>query len=82
MDKMTQTELSQLKDEIELFKGSRIWQGILTYMQSMYASVAEDALTSDEIAKVKWCGGVAHAVKMISNFDENIPLFKSAKESE
>ena len=82
METITQTELSELKDEIERFKAGPIWAHILVYMQSMYATVAEDALGANDINVVKWAGGVAHAIKMISEFDENIPLLKRAKESQ
>jgi len=88
MAEPTNSELSQLKDEIELFKQGHIWQHILRYMQEMYATVAEEALSAEEdrpgamMAKVKWASGVAHAVKMIAAFDEHIVLFKKAKESE
>ena len=83
MENLTQTELSELKDKIELFKESEIWQHILSYMQSIYATCAEDALNEKaDIAVVRWNGGVTHAIKMISTFDDNIPLFKKAKESE
>ncbi len=83
MENPTQTELSELKDKIELFKGSEIWQHILRFMQEMYAMSAEQALSeTTDIAKVRFNSGVAHAVKMIAEFDDHIPLFKKAKESE
>lgn len=88
MAEPTQIELSQLKDEVEEFKQNPIWQHILVYMQTMYADAAEEALNADEggntslIAKVKFAGGIAHAIRMIAKFDENIPVIKRAKESE
>lgn len=85
MDKPTQQptelELSQLKDELEQFKATTMWKLVLIYMQRLYADAAEEALAADDIAKVKWASGVAHAVKMISTFDDNIPVLRQAKES-
>jgi hypothetical protein len=81
MESPTQIELSELKDQIQLFKDGPVWQHVLRYMQSLYADAAEEALGADDITKVKWASGIAHAVRMISNFDENIPVLKRAKES-
>jgi len=83
MSEPTQTELSELKDAIESFKGGVVWQHILRYMQEMYMSSAEDALAeTTDIAKVRFAAGIAHAVRMIAAFDDHITLFKKAKESE
>jgi hypothetical protein len=77
----TEAELSKLKDDIELFKESPIWNHIVMFMQKLYQDAAEEALGADEIGQVKWAKGIAHAVRLISTFDETIPLFKRAKEA-
>lgn len=79
---MDNDTLNQLKDEIERFKSSPIWNRyIVPYMQAMYASAAEDALSANDLNPVKFASGIAHAVKMISSFDDMIPDLKKAKES-
>lgn len=81
MSEPTQLELSQLKDDLEQFKATAMWHHVLMYMQQLYADAAEEALAAEDITKVKWASGIAHAVRMISSFDDNIPVLKRAKES-
>ena len=77
-------ELRELKDQIELFKQNPVWQHILAYMQRLYMDAAEEALNTSATEsmpialQVKWASGIAHAVRMISQFESNIPLLKAA----
>ena len=79
MPDVTSAELDELKDQLAMFKENPIWQHVLHYMQALYADAAEEALGADDISKVKWASGIAHAVKMIASFDDHIPVLKAAK---
>ena len=66
-----------------------MWHHMLMYMQQLYADAAEEALNLAEddrpgalVAKVKWARwGSSRGANDNAHFDENIPLFKRAKES-
>lgn len=80
----SKAELSELKDQLVLFRQNPIWQHILAFMQAMYASAAEEALSVDftdtkRTAAVR-AGGMAQAIKQISQFDDYIPVLRAAKE--
>lgn len=82
---LTRQEWGEIRDSVEMFKAGRIWQHIVIFMQQMYADAAESALQKSGDAmtiamEARFSAGIAYAVRMISQFDDNIPLFKQAKE--
>lgn len=77
MEKLTTDEL---RDQMVLFRNNPIWHMIQGFMQAMYADAAEEALAANDIAKVKWASGVAHAVRMVSDYENNIPALVAVKE--
>ena len=82
---LTAVEWGELRDAIEKFKESRVWKHIVVFMQQMYADAAESVLQksgdANEIAmEARFNAGIAQAVRMISQFDDHIALFKQAQE--
>ena len=76
---ISEFELLELADKIDDFELNPVWHHIFAYMQRIYADAAEDALNNpDKGIEVAKASGRAEAIRLITNFKENIPVLKAA----